>query len=834
MVWLHSKITPPFTVLEAVARHRLIDSLQFDKLSKLTVVRAPAGYGKTTMLSQAVNQLDEPVAWLSLDSNDNDPMRFWTYVIRALSTAMDSDIISQFQEQAPLELIVDLLLNDISLIDEKLLFVIDDYHVIESQTIHIMMQRFIEYLPSNIRLVLTSRMDLQLPFAKWRVQGVLTEIGMEQLRFTYEETKIFYRNRKYSYENTESLRRLVEATEGWITGLQLAGLSNGTSIVDQPSSDYPFITEFLLQEIFLSLSPSEQDFLVRTSFLKQLEPAVCDVLTDRSDSYAMLLELKRKGLFIVRLHSGEPMFRYHHLFQDALKIEMHNRYSKNEIDSFFEKVAVILIERGDIVSGIELALRGGLWSLADKWITTYLVDIFMMGYVSAFIGWVELLRAARYSVHIETLVMYMIALSNMYEVEKARRLMSELEHRNKMDQWMKKDEYVGIASIFMSAKAFVIFAGGGDIDEAKQLIADQLKKGRVNSRWDHTPMQYNLLEAQTLRTSIGVRGKLLSKEAVLPFLNLFRQSGFKEQNMTGYGYGVQAETLYEHDHIEEALIELEMALQYGHRFQDPGLYIPMYILKSRIFAMKKKFAEAHSILDYAMGTTEESHWMDMLRVMKAHCHLLEDDLSEAERELSKSTGVYHLQAMSEQPFWLMVHARLLVAKGQAEEALKIILQIKKKALQESQVATIVEAGVLEAVCQMKLSNEEAALGALHGALKYGEMYTYKRTFLDQEDVEPLLKKYLTLHRKRIHAYRDFISTVYIEQLIVKNSNAELLNALKPREKDILNLVAGGYSNSDIAAQLYLSEGTVRVYLTTIYSKLGVSSRTQAMLVVIED
>ncbi|WP_301107127.1 LuxR C-terminal-related transcriptional regulator [Sporosarcina sp.] len=843
IVWLRSKITAPRTTLEAVGRPRLVDSLQYNELRKLTIVRAPAGYGKTTLLSQLISQLEEPVAWLSIDANDNDPIRFWTYVIRSVSNIVtkdeDSKVITQFNVQSPLEWLIDSFLNEIALVQERIVIVMDDYHLIESPIIHTMMARFIDYLPGNIRLLIASRTDLPLPFAEWRVQESLTEIGVDQLRFTYEEAELFYKKRRLDYEDTESLKRLMQMTEGWAAGIQLAVLSGGISaevhsVSTQLNSKYPFITEFLLQEIFAPLSSSEQDFLVRTSILKQLEPAICDAITNRTDSHNMLLEFEKKGLFIFRLHSDEPVFRYHHLFEDALKIELHHRYSQKAVASFYEEVTMILFERGDIVSAIELLLRGQLWAEADKWISVYLIEVFELGQVSAFIRWVQVLRNHHYLVNIETLVMYMIALSNIYEIEKARRLIDELELRNEVDQWMETEEYEGIASIFVTAKAFVIFAGGGAIELAKALITTQLKVGRVSSKWDHIPMQYNQLEARTLRTSIGGRGKLWPKEVVMPFLDLFRQTEFKEQNMTGFGYGVQAETLYEHDDIDEALIELETALQYGHRFQDPGLYIPMYILKSRIYAMRKMFVDAYSILDYAMSTIKEQHWIDLLRVMKAYCYLLEGNVSQAEWELSKSTGLDYLQAESENEFWLLVHVRLLLAKGQAGEALKTTIRIKEKALQERQVSTIIEAGVLEAVCQMRLSNEDAALVALHGALKYGEIYNYKRTFLDEVSIEPLMRKYLKVHQKGIHDHWDFIPLVYIEQVIVSNQHNQVMDTLRPREREILRLLADGASNREIASKLTLTEGTVRIYLSEIYSKLGVNSRTKAILAAREE
>lgn len=449
--------------------------------------------------------------------------------------------------------------------------------------------------------------------------------------------------------------------------------------------------------------------------------------------------------------------------------------------------------------------------------------------------WVRELRDNSYIVNVETLVMYVITLSTLYEMEEASRLIVELDRRHDIDQWMDDIDYQGMVSILESVSAFVLIAGGKDIDQSMGIISQQANKGRVSSEWDYIPMQYNWVEPTLLRTSIGAKGRLLWQEEVLPLLELFQAADMKEKNLTGFAFGVTAETSYNRNSIDQAFIELEAALQYGHHFQDPGLYIPMYILKSRVYAAKKQFIAAHAVLDYAMETVQERHWLDSLRVMKAQCYLLEGEIPQAERELAKSTGLNHLEAKSEQEFWLVVYVQVLLAKRQTTDALKTSIRVKEKAQQERQISTILEGTVLEAICQMELGNKEAALSSLHKALEQGAPYGYIRTFLDIPPVIALLKKYLTVRQTGRNMQWSSVPITYIEQLLAGNQNETskkpVMDTLTPREQDVLQLLAGGASNSDIAKKLTLSTGTVRVYLSTIYSKLGVTSRTQAVLLV---
>lgn len=842
MVWLDSKMTVPHAPKEAIERQRLFDLLQDNTPKKLTVVRAPAGYGKTTLLSQWMRQFDDPVVWLSIDATDNDPIRFWEYVIRTVSdvirTEGDSKLHLLFNSQSPLEVLIDSFLNELNLIQGMIYIVIDDYHLIEKPIIHEMMIRFIDYLPSNTCVYLASRTELALPLAKWRVKGWLTEIGMNQLRFTYEEVKRFYGKRRLQGENTESLQHVFSMTEGWAVGIQLVDLAGHTSTVgdwemDSFDGQHLFVTEYLLQEILASLTPTVQEFLVRTSVLTELEPGICDVLTNRTDSHIILLELEKKGLFIVRLHSQQPTFRYHHLFAEALQMELWNRYSQEIITSLYKESAIYLREQGNFISAIELVLQGKLYELGDMWIAQHLIEVFTSRQTSTFTRWVRVLRDVGYVVNVETLVMYIIILSNTYEIEEASRIIVELSNRHDVDRWMDLIEYRGIVSILESVSAFVLLVGGREVHQAMKIISKQENKGRVSSEWDYIPMQYNWLEPTLLRTSIGGRGRLLWEKDVLPLLQMFQEDDMKEKNLTGFALGVSAETAYNRNLLEKASMALETALRFGHHYKDPGLFIPMYILKGRIYAVKKQFVEAHAILDYAKETTKERHWLDSLRTMKAYCYLLEGHLLQGEQQLAEATGLNDLSAQSEQEFWLLVSVRFLISKGQVEEALKKSIWVKEKALRERQVSTIIEAAVLEAICQMKIGNKEAALVSLHEALELGEPYGYIRIYLDEPSVKPLLKKYLKVRQRGGKQHWDSVSLHYIEN-ILKISQDEapknpVMDILTPREQDVLQLLVGGATNSEIASELTLSVGTVRIYLSNIYSKLDVNSRTQAVL-----
>lgn len=836
-VWLNSKTVIPSFTNTIINRERLLHILEEGSPSKLTIIQAPGGYGKTTLLSQWISHINEPTAWFSIDALDNDPIRFWKYIIQSVSNTLNNNLdnclfpLFHSPLHSPHELIIDSFIKEISTIKENLHIIFDDYHVIEDPIIHKMMTRFIEYLPSNARVYLLSRTSLPLPLANWRIKSVLKEIGYEQLCFTYEEVEALYYKKNYKLNEDKLYLDLLHITEGWIAGIQLASLAL-TSDQFRYDSAHPFVAEFLLKEIFTTLSPETQNFLLQTSILTMLEPKVCNLLTNRTNSYEILVDLVEKGIFTVCLSPIHPVFRYHHLFADVLQTEMRNRYSEEFVTTIYEKAGTLLCEKGDYISAIELVLQQQIYSLADSWITTYLVDIFTSGQITTFVRWVDMFRKDHYHLPYETMVMYTIALTSVPDLHKVKRVLDELQHRHSIDKWMDQPAHQGIVSILTTLKAYILMAIGDEPEKVVDILVNQLKIGRVSSRWDHIPMQYNQFEPKISRTLMGAKGKFTPVEHAVAFSNFLRQTEFKEQNLMGFSYGVLAEIMYEANLLEDSLQEIEGGLQYANRFQDTGLAIPLYILKSKIYIAKKQFTAAQAVLDHTIEGVTEWYWIRSLQAMKAYCHIMESDLKSSEMELFKTNRPDMLKIELGQEFWLLVYVRFLLAKKDYHEALTIAIRVKEKASNDEQISTIIEALILEAICYIKVDSRELSITTLHKAMELGSIFQYKRIFTDESEINSALKIYTSHRQKNPSPYWESVPFSFVEELLTTNkkmgaeSRKEILT---PREKDVLQLLVSGASNREIASQLTLSEGTIRVYLTNIYSKLEVQSRTQAIL-----
>jgi LuxR family maltose regulon positive regulatory protein len=332
---LTTKFYIPPTRPELVARPRLIDRLNAGLgqnggfTRKLTLISAPAGFGKTTLLSEWVGHCDQPVAWVSLDEGDNEPVRFLAYFIAALQT-IDLSIgetalaVLQSPQPPPFEAILPSLINDIATIPEDFALVLDDYHLIDDQPIHKAMTFFLDHQPPNMHLVIAARSDPFLHLSRLRARGQMTEIRTNDLRFTLQEVATFLNQVMGLGLSGDDVAALESRTEGWIAGLQLAALSmqgqdDTASFIAAFTGDDRFIVDYLVDEVLAQRPKGTQDFLLQTSILDRMTGPLCDAVTGQKNGQAVLEQLEQANLFIVPLDSRRQWYRYHHLFADLLR-----------------------------------------------------------------------------------------------------------------------------------------------------------------------------------------------------------------------------------------------------------------------------------------------------------------------------------------------------------------------------------------------------------------------------------------------------------------------------------------------------------------------------------
>jgi LuxR family maltose regulon positive regulatory protein len=327
-----TKLRTPKTRPNLVARPRLRKALARTGGRRLTLVSAPAGFGKTTLLGEWVEDWTaqgRSVSWVSLDVSDNDPARFLSYLASALRTVEEGigeGVLASLRspELPPVEAVMGALVNELADLPQEVSIVLDDYHLIVSDTVHEAVSFLIEHLSENIHLVILSRTDPPLPISKLRARGQMTEIRAVDLRFTPEEASAFLNDAMGLALSGRDVAALEEVTEGWVAALQLAALSmrdreDVSGFVEAFSGSNRHVLDFLADEVLEQQPEDVREFLLKTSVLGRMAAPLCEALTARSDGQVMLERLDRENLFVVSLDDERRWYRYHHLFADFLK-----------------------------------------------------------------------------------------------------------------------------------------------------------------------------------------------------------------------------------------------------------------------------------------------------------------------------------------------------------------------------------------------------------------------------------------------------------------------------------------------------------------------------------
>lgn len=329
---LTTKLFIPKPRQDLISRPRLFEKLNAGLDKKLTLISAPAGFGKSTLLSDWIHQSEEDVVWFSLDKGDNDQARLFTYLIAALNkaevikTPVGRGVLEMLKSPQPPSYvdILTALVNEVVALSGNIILVLDDYHLIDSSPIDKSLTFLLENQPQNLHLMIATRDDPQLPLARLRARGQLSELRAADLRFTSSEAAKFLKNGMGLSLSAEDIDALESRTEGWIVGLQLAaislqGLDDPSTHIKSFTGSHRFVLDYLIEEVLDQQPESVQGFLLQTSILNRLNGSLCDALTGQKNAQGILESLEHANLFIMPLDEKRFWYRYHHLFSDLLR-----------------------------------------------------------------------------------------------------------------------------------------------------------------------------------------------------------------------------------------------------------------------------------------------------------------------------------------------------------------------------------------------------------------------------------------------------------------------------------------------------------------------------------
>lgn len=401
-VLLQTKLHVPKPQAGLVPRPRLRELLDRGSETKLLLVSAPAGFGKTTLLTDWLVAAGRPAAWLSLDGGDADPAVFWTYVISALRTiapgAGESALAVLDAPQPPVRTALTMLLNDLSSGAGDITLVLDDYHLIENPEVTGAMEFLLDHLPPRLHVVIASRADPALPLPRMRARGDLTEIRAADLRFTVGEATAYLADMTGLSLAARDVARLAERTEGWIAGLQLAALSlrarslrgraDAAAFIDGFTGDDRHVLDYLAEEVLRVQPGPARDFLLRTSVLDRLTGPLCDAVTGQDGGKATLEALDRANLFMVPLDDRREWYRYHHLFADVLRAHLADEHP-GELPDLHRRASAWHEANGDRPAAIGYALAGSDFGQAARLAELAIPDLRRNRQEAALRGWLE-------------------------------------------------------------------------------------------------------------------------------------------------------------------------------------------------------------------------------------------------------------------------------------------------------------------------------------------------------------------------------------------------------------------------------------------------------------
>lgn len=401
---LEPKLRAPSLRSEQLVRPRVLELLEEAPERKITLISAPVGYGKTTLVTQwrQAQEADVPFAWVSLDEQDNDPVRLWRHIVEALrrvvpTEGFGADVLARMSAAGQRLVTINLpvLINELADSPHRVILVLDDYQLVTENDCHELLVFFVDHLPENVHLVISTRSDPPLPLGRLRARGEMNEIRVEQLAFSEEDAACLLNEKMWLGLEPGDILLLLDRTEGWPAGLYLAALSlqkreERHAFIESFGGSSRYIVDLLGEEVLAGLDEQTREFLLRTSVLRRMTGPLCDAVADTEGSGMLLRELARSNLFVVPLDGQGEWYRYHHLFSDLLLYEL--RSSRPELAPVLHGRARVWLEgAGFLDPAIRHAIAGGDYECAVALITRHWFGYMSAGQTANIEQWLEAL-----------------------------------------------------------------------------------------------------------------------------------------------------------------------------------------------------------------------------------------------------------------------------------------------------------------------------------------------------------------------------------------------------------------------------------------------------------
>jgi len=845
-----------------IFREKLIKQLEENfKNKKLILVSAPAGYGKTTLISSWVTNFNKSTAWLTINEDDNDIKLFIQGIINAFIT-IDSKLFKnttnllQVANITGVKSILASFFTEIRKIDKEILLVLDDYHFIENNEINKILDKIINYLPTNIKIIISTREDPQLKLNRYRLAGIIYELRIRNLEFNYKEIEKFYEKAKIDIKEND-LKRLAKRTEGWISGLKLAGLKlikkdneNIHDFINEFAGSNYYIMDYLMEEVLKEIDEETKDFLYKTSVVEKFSPKLCNYLLDKNDSLNTLKKIKNMNLFLYELDSNKHWFRYHQLFRDLLsfhldkniKNNLHKKASKwfkennlfkdavvEAIKAKDNKLAVTYIEesipyfleKGEIKNLIELIER-----VPDQEILTSIPIMIIKAWLLFAIGkkkdalyYIELIEKNKRKIddinkgRLYTLTSLIPEINNGEDptvmAKNSIDLIDDNDYIFKINGWMSLGQ---------------IQASIGRLDESIHSFKIAYYLGRESGQ-----SFLEIISLINLALKLNQKGKL--QEAInlcQESIDRYTYSENQVDTLAKLIYIPKGIFLYQRGDYKSAKqlliegIEVSERLNLVHVAWMPKIYYSLTLFLEK--ENKKALEVINDLIDYTTRYNLNAYlsWAGSIKKefnIKTGNLKLNENIEKKYEEKLKSNNDFNYKR------YFFNYIRLLILNRKIEKAYKILKENEEIILSCYFIDKIRYYLFMTVVYQIKEDGKKES-DYFKKVIKLIDSEPYLSIFIREGDLLlPLIRKYKKLNFDLLDKAEEYITKYLKGGKLV--ANEKLIEPLTDRELEILKLVSKGMSNKSIAEELFITLGTTKWHLSNMYSKLGVKSRTKA-------
>ncbi len=883
-----TKIYFPPARLNLVPRPRLIERLEAGLRGPLTLIAAPAGYGKTTLMSawRASAGAQRPVAWLSLDAGDDALYTFLAYMAAALDTLQagltaNARLLLQSDQPFPPSTILTTLINDLAAYPSDCVLVLDDYHVISDPEIHAALEFLVRNQPPQMHLVILSRFDPALPLARLRARGQMVELRAEHLRFSPEETGQFLIDRM-GLDLTPAQAAALEArSEGWIAGLQLAALAmqgpgkeSLASFIDDFTGSHRYIMDYLVGDVLVNQPAAQREFLLKTSILERLSAWLCDAVTDRQDSQAILDSIEQSNLFLIPLDDERGWYRYHHLFGDVLRNRLRAEMP-DQVRDLHRRAAGCLAQNGLVFEAIDHAFalsdfdfvrdlfrqyfstisltenRAQVTRFFERFPRAYLQNEPWLCVGYAWITWGE----GKMQVTEELLACAEKAYQHLASLGKLP--LDDLEYAGLPAEMLAFQALIHTQKanpdrvIELAEQAMAAAPEGTPVIAAIALLGQQVayrQKGQMDKAIESCARAIPLSRAvQDVGTRVSVLHSLgvgLMIQGKLSQLVWAYEEGLRFAETRGESENPRYDLIYfklaDIAYIRNDLEQMGQWLRKGFacserntslwpRFYGKILQVQRMLAQGDRAGAQNLQDEVETLLKRVRGTyfeTELVGYVMMIRVLNGNLEGVQAWAQSCQQLLASPLNFIQLETAIQLAY-------IWGALGEVDLAIRLAEQIEALAARTGSRHLQLHALLPQIVGWVQKGNPQKAQSCLLQALILGEPEGYFRVFVDRGKV--MRDLLVAADRKQQFEFMAAYIHRLLESFDTRPDSAPpgaqsqaLIAPLSERELEVLGLIAAGHSNKEIAQALVIAIGTVKRHTVNIFNKLDVKNRTEAV------